>query len=224
MAENNEHQGTDHGHCLCSAVKFTILGAPLYNVVCHCENCRRQGGSIFHCASIFLRSVGCSPTSVSQSPYYLYSVTRSKVFHRSLKYPLMGYLRKQYHLHTDLTIITTYTDHATQSTKPLYRAFCSLCGSKVWARTPWNEDIISVPAGVLDSANQPPPDTNKEVNGRKGGNVGRREAWRPHKEQFCGMRQRWVPEFGDLIGSRFVKGPDGEEVGALMEEEQDGRR
>ena len=100
-----------------------------------------------------------------------------------------------------------------------------MCGSKVWAKTPWNEEIISVPAGVLDSANQPPepPEGSSQDErsdaGRRGdprGETGKVEAWRPHKEQFCGMRQGWVPEFGELIGSRFVKGPGGEDVGVLI--------
>lgn len=30
----------DKGRCLCGAVTFTVVGEPIYNVVCHCENCR----------------------------------------------------------------------------------------------------------------------------------------------------------------------------------------
>jgi hypothetical protein len=51
-------------------------------------------------------------------------------------------------------------DTTTVSTKPLYRGFCSRCGSKIHAKTPLNENIISVPAGLLDSANTPSPDVS----------------------------------------------------------------
>ena len=121
-------------------------------------------------------------------------------------------------MNTDPRVITTYTDPATQSGKPLYRAFCSICGSKLWAKTPWNEEISSIPAGVLDCANHPPPHDEAQSEAKKATSseeksVGEKVAsWRPHKEQFCEMRQGWVPEFGELIGRRFVKGPGGEEV------------
>ncbi|KAK5061040.1 hypothetical protein LTR84_007581 [Exophiala bonariae] len=85
-----------------------------------------------------------------------------------------------------------YTDRATQSGQPLYRAFCKICGSKISATTPLNEDIISVPAGILDEAGL---------------------EWVPQKEQFCTSKAAWVPEFArDLVAQRFVKGPFGEEV------------
>ena len=147
------NQPTDLGHCLCGAITFTITGSPIYNVVCHCENCKRQGGSTIHCASIFLR--------------------------------------KQYTLLSGSESITTYADHHTQSGQPLYRAFCKVCGSKVSAKTPLNEEIISIPAGVLEGA---------------GG------GWTPSKEQFCEMRCEWVPEFGETVREKFEKGPTGKSV------------
>jgi hypothetical protein len=149
-------ESIDNGHCLCRAVTFTVTGPPVYNVVCHCENCKRQGGSTLHCASIFPR--------------------------------------KQYTLGAGCErYITTYTDRDTQSGRPLYRAFCSVCGSKVSAKTPLNEHIISVPAGVL-------------------GRAGR--DWAPSKEQFCADRCGWVPEFGAIVADRdrFAKGPIGDAV------------
>ncbi|OQV10945.1 hypothetical protein CLAIMM_14862 [Cladophialophora immunda] len=146
--DNSPADKVDHGRCLCGAVTFTVVGEPVYNVVCHCENCRRQGGSTLHCASIFLK--------------------------------------KQYTLHTGSESTTTYTDPATQSGQPLSRAFCKICGSKVWAQTPLNHDIISLPAGVLDSA---------------------ATRWAPHKEQFCDVRCAWVPDLGGRVRERFGKGP-----------------
>jgi len=51
-----------------------------------------------------------------------------------------------------------------------------------------NEDIISIPAGVL-------------------GDAGR--DWAPQKEQFCEVRCGWVPEFGGMVKERYEKGPGG---------------
>ncbi|EXJ60137.1 hypothetical protein A1O7_04289 [Cladophialophora yegresii CBS 114405] len=151
----------DRGHCLCRAVTFTVTGPPIYTVICHCENCKRQGGSTLHCASI--------------------------------------YPRQQYALAAGSErYITTYTDGATQSGQPLYRAFCSVCGSKVFAKTPLNEQIISIPAGVLS------------------GRAGR--DWTPSKEQFCAERCGWVPELGTLVADkdRFAKGPTGDAVRQVL--------
>jgi len=92
----------------------------------------------------------------------------------------------------DLSNITVYADHATQSGLPLYRRFCAICGAKISALTPLNEAIISVPAGIL-------PNAGKE--------------WKPHKEQFVKDKVGWVPELGDLV--KTVCGPGGEVVGGL---------
>jgi len=92
----------------------------------------------------------------------------------------------------DLPNIGVYADHDTQSGKPLYRRFCTICGAKLSALTPLNEDIISVPAGIL-------PHAGKE--------------WKPQKEQFVKDKVGWVPELGDLAKS--VKGPGSEAVNGL---------
>jgi hypothetical protein len=36
---------TRTGGCLCGAVRYTIMGAPLVSGVCHCRNCQKQAGS-----------------------------------------------------------------------------------------------------------------------------------------------------------------------------------
>ncbi|OAL35784.1 hypothetical protein AYO20_04934 [Fonsecaea nubica] len=99
----------------------------------------------------------------------------------------------QYTLHTGSEHITTYADRATQSGLPLSRAFCKICGSKVYSLTPLNDDIVSLPAGVLDGVTT---------------------HWAPHKEQFCDVRCAWVPEDlgGEGVRERFKKGPMGERV------------
>lgn len=35
----------DVGGCLCAAVRFVIIGAPLWSAYCHCSSCRRATGS-----------------------------------------------------------------------------------------------------------------------------------------------------------------------------------
>jgi len=64
----------------------------------------------------------------------------------------------------------------------------------VYAKTPLNNDIISIPAGILEHA------------GRD---------WTPSKEQFCDVRCEWVPEFGGRVKDRFPKGPMGASVKGL---------
>jgi hypothetical protein len=109
-----------------------------------------------------------------------------------LCYSLWGLLQ-QYTLHTGAADVTTYVDRETQSGQPLTRAFCRVCGSKISATTPLNDAIVSVPAGVLESAGKD---------------------WAPHKEQFCGDKVGWVPDFPGLA-ERYKRGPGGEVVGAL---------
>src|SRR5262245_12149581 len=36
------------GGCLCGAVRYRSTGAPFRQFVCHCRDCQRSGGSIFH--------------------------------------------------------------------------------------------------------------------------------------------------------------------------------
>lgn len=33
-------QRVNKGRCLCGAITFSVVGEPIYNVICHCENCR----------------------------------------------------------------------------------------------------------------------------------------------------------------------------------------
>lgn len=35
------------GGCLCRAIRYRVEGPSLAEVVCHCRNCQRQGGSAF---------------------------------------------------------------------------------------------------------------------------------------------------------------------------------
>jgi len=44
------------GHCLCRAVSYRIEKEPLAVLICHCENCRRQNGSIYSVNAIVDRT------------------------------------------------------------------------------------------------------------------------------------------------------------------------
>lgn len=41
------------GGCLCGAVRFTASGAPLRVGLCHCLDCRKHHGAVFHASAIF---------------------------------------------------------------------------------------------------------------------------------------------------------------------------
>ncbi|KAF1816069.1 hypothetical protein P152DRAFT_510908 [Eremomyces bilateralis CBS 781.70] len=43
------------GGCLCGAVRYSIVDStePIYNVICHCDNCKKASGSLIKCASIY---------------------------------------------------------------------------------------------------------------------------------------------------------------------------
>ena len=36
-----------HGQCLCGAVSFECAGKPTFQANCHCDDCRRSGGSVY---------------------------------------------------------------------------------------------------------------------------------------------------------------------------------
>ena len=41
------------GGCLCGRVRFTASGAPYRVGVCHCMDCRKHHGALFHASAIF---------------------------------------------------------------------------------------------------------------------------------------------------------------------------
>jgi len=44
----------DHaGGCLCSAVRFRVSGEPYRVGICHCLDCRKHHGALFHASAIF---------------------------------------------------------------------------------------------------------------------------------------------------------------------------
>ena len=41
------------GGCLCGALRFTATGAPYRVGLCHCLDCRKHHGALFHASAIF---------------------------------------------------------------------------------------------------------------------------------------------------------------------------
>lgn len=41
------------GGCMCARVRLTALGAPLRVGLCHCIECRKHHGALFHASAIF---------------------------------------------------------------------------------------------------------------------------------------------------------------------------
>jgi hypothetical protein len=41
------------GGCLCGALRFTATGAPYRTGICHCLDCRKNHGALFHASAIF---------------------------------------------------------------------------------------------------------------------------------------------------------------------------
>ena len=48
--------GTRHGGCLCGALRFTTTGQPDRVGLCHCLDCRKVHGALFHASAIFPES------------------------------------------------------------------------------------------------------------------------------------------------------------------------
>ena len=41
------------GGCLCGALRFTATGQPYRTGICHCMDCRKNHGALFHASAIF---------------------------------------------------------------------------------------------------------------------------------------------------------------------------
>jgi hypothetical protein len=41
------------GGCLCGAVRIEVAAAPYRVGICHCLDCRKRQGAIFHCFAVF---------------------------------------------------------------------------------------------------------------------------------------------------------------------------
>jgi len=45
--------GKHTGGCMCGAVRYTAKGQPLRVGLCHCMDCRKHHGALFHASAIF---------------------------------------------------------------------------------------------------------------------------------------------------------------------------
>ncbi|KAK1092662.1 hypothetical protein LTR48_003909 [Friedmanniomyces endolithicus] len=66
--------------------------------------------------------------------------------------------------------LKSHADNKTDSGQPLTRKFCGECGSRLFAFTPLNENVVMIAAGTLDDF----------------------EDWKPSKEQYCVHRLGFV--------------------------------
>ena len=46
---------TRSGSCLCGGVQFRVTGEPLRVGLCHCKDCRKASGSVFHAYAVWPR-------------------------------------------------------------------------------------------------------------------------------------------------------------------------
>ncbi|KAK8155897.1 hypothetical protein IWX90DRAFT_418326 [Phyllosticta citrichinensis] len=167
--------GPQSGGCLCGKIKYQIQSAaePVYSVICHCDNCKRATGTHCLCNTIFQKDV-CTFEFHCKLPAALDGPAPDLPQHFSL---ISGAPK-------------IYRDGATDSGTPLYRHFCSDCGSGLFITTPLVDGIVSILSGTLDKA---------AVN------------WKPNKEQYIEAKSHWLPDF-ELIEKegvhlRHAKGP-----------------
>lgn len=72
------------GGCLCGNVRFEATGSPRRVGICHCLDCRKHHGALFHASAIFLQeAVSISGETHSYGGRHFCPVCGSSVFSRS---------------------------------------------------------------------------------------------------------------------------------------------
>lgn len=72
------------GGCLCGAVRVAISGAPYRVGICHCLDCRKHHGAMFHAAAIYpADAVAISGTTSEYKNRHFCPACGSTVFGRS---------------------------------------------------------------------------------------------------------------------------------------------
>ncbi|ETN44892.1 uncharacterized protein HMPREF1541_09767 [Cyphellophora europaea CBS 101466] len=100
--------------------------------------------------------------------------------------------------------------------EPIYNVVCH-CENcrKLSALTPLNDDIVSIPAGILASGN-----SGLGIIAQAEGDRMIQKRWTPHKEQFCRDKAAWMGDLADHVGQeRFVRGPFSEKVGEEQQQQ-----
>ncbi len=72
------------GGCRCGSVRFQMRGEPLRVGICHCLDCRKHQGSLFHASAICRRDAFvCTGETASYKGRYFCPLCGSPVFGRS---------------------------------------------------------------------------------------------------------------------------------------------
>ena len=72
------------GGCVCGAVRVTARGAPLRVGICHCLECRKHHGAVFHASAIFPQAaVTITGQPASHTGRFFCQICGSSVFSRS---------------------------------------------------------------------------------------------------------------------------------------------
>ena len=72
------------GGCLCGAVRLTATGAPYRVGICHCLDCRKHHGAVFHASAIFPEdAVTIAGATAEYKGRHFCPVCGSSVFGRS---------------------------------------------------------------------------------------------------------------------------------------------
>lgn len=75
---------TTTGGCLCGKVRFTALGEPYRVGICHCMDCRKVHGALFHASAIFpMAAVSIEGDAQVYAGRYFCPCCGSTVFSRS---------------------------------------------------------------------------------------------------------------------------------------------
>ncbi len=73
-----------HGGCLCGALRFTTEGPPLRVGLCHCLDCRKFHGALFHASAIFgMAAVAITGAAAQYEGRFFCPRCGSSVFSRS---------------------------------------------------------------------------------------------------------------------------------------------
>jgi hypothetical protein len=82
MNDGGKSENLHEGGCLCGAVRFRTLGAPIKVTVCHCPLCQRVSGSAFTVELIF-REKAVAFKGASPSTYTHRSPDHGRLLHYS---------------------------------------------------------------------------------------------------------------------------------------------
>jgi hypothetical protein len=73
-----------HGGCLCGKVRFEATGSPYRVGICHCLDCRKHHGALFHASAVFPEeAVSISGETQSYAGRHFCRTCGSSVFSRT---------------------------------------------------------------------------------------------------------------------------------------------